>query len=213
MAVVVGEVIPVVRRAPVGVGRTAEAVEQRRTLVIDRLDDIVSTIDVGRTYHLNVRRRIAHLHDQCGYILIDVSRQHGLDKQDVVIALDGLEHAQVIDVAVAVEVEVGDDVGVGVQDHLKLLDAVSLGKSRSHGLEVKIQTDVLRKGRNIYNSCTRVARARVRDSGADRCGAHDSGLRHYGRLRHYHLCGRLSDRDRCRLGHISHDTCYSTACQ
>lgn len=124
VSVVVGEMIPVVRRTPVGIRRTAETVEQRRALVEHRLDDIARTIDVRRANDLNIRRAVAHLHNERSYVLIDISRQHRLDEQYVSTALQGLKHAKVVDIAVVVEVEVGDDIRTGVQDLLKLLDGV-----------------------------------------------------------------------------------------
>lgn len=124
VSVVVGEMIPVVRRTPVGIRRTAETVEQRRALVEHRLDDIARTIDVRRTNDLNIRCAVAHLHNERSYVLIDISRQHRLDEQYVSTALQGLKHAKVVNIAVVVEVEVGDDIRTGVQDLLKLLDGV-----------------------------------------------------------------------------------------
>lgn len=210
MAVVVREVIPVVRRTPVDVFRTAEAVEQRRALVEHRLDDIARTIDVRRTNHLNIRRGKSHLHNERSYVLIDISRQHRLDEQYVSTALQGLKHAKVVDIAVVVEVEVGDDIRTGVQYLLKLLDAIRLRKSSSNGLQIEVQTDVLRQGRHLYSSGTRGARARVRDGCADRLLIND------GRG----LSNRLSNddsRSSCYNGNgfrgDGDDTRHTAACQ
>lgn len=167
IAVVVREVIPVVRRTPIDVVCTTETVEQRRALVVDRLDDIVNAIYVRCTYNLHIRRAIAHFYDYGSYILIDVCCQHGLNEQDVVVALNGLQDAQVVDIAVVVEVEVRDDIGVGVQNGLELLHAVCLCKGGSYGLQIEIQTYVLRHGIDVYSSCTRATRARVRNGSAN----------------------------------------------
>ena len=59
-------------------------------------------------------------------------------------SLQRFQYAQVINVSVTVEVEIGDDIRVGVQDRLKLLHAVRLCKCRCYGLQIKIQTDILR---------------------------------------------------------------------
>lgn len=210
MAVVVREVIPVVRRTPVDVFRTAEAVEQRRTFVEHRLDDIVRTVDIRRTNHLNIRRGKSHLYNERGYVLINVRGQHGLDEQHVGAAFKGLKHTEIIDIPIVVEVEVGDDVRTGVQYLLKLLDAVRLRKSSSNGLQIEVQTDVLRQGRHLYSSGTRGARARVRSG-----GAHGLCINDLGRL-------GLSDHDCLRSSRLGHnngfgcngnDTCHTTACQ
>ena len=51
-----------------------------------------------------------HLGNECRNILIDVGSKDGLDHEHMVQSLHGLEHAQIIHVTVAVEVEVGKHV-------------------------------------------------------------------------------------------------------
>ena len=207
MTVVMGEMIPIVRRAPVCICRTAKAVEQRRTSVEHRLDDIVNTIDIRCTDDLYVRCRISHLDNNCGYVLIDIGCQHGLEKQHMVTPFKSLKHTQIVDKSVAVEVEVGNDISIGVQYCLKLLDGCSLGKSSCHSLQVEIQTYILRHGRDLYSSCTRSVRARVRDGCADRCWVGNRlGLRHYNGC-----CGSRSDNN--WFGYNGNNTCHTAACQ
>lgn len=189
MTVVLGVVIPVVRRTPVGVRGTTKAVKQRRTLVIHRLDDVVRTVDVRRTDHLYVRRRVTHLYHQCSHILVDVRCQHRLDEQHVRASLQGLQHAQVVDVPVAVQVEVRDDVRARVQDHLKLLHRACLREGGSYRLQVEIQTDIRCQRSDIYSSCTRSVRARVRDGCANRRRINHLRLG----LSHHNRGSRLSD--------------------
>ena len=122
VVIVVRIIVPVVRRTPVRIVGTTKTVIQRRANIVHRLDDIARTIDVRRTDDLYVLRSKAHLHHDGGNILIDVGSQNRLDEQHMVAAFDGLKHAQIVDVTVVVEVEVGDHVGVRVQYHLKLLD-------------------------------------------------------------------------------------------
>ena len=92
------------------VHRTAETVKQRRAFVEHRLKDISRSVDIRRTDNLNVRRRETHLNYKRGYVLIDVSRQYGLDEQHMGATVKRLKHTKVIDVPVVVEVEIGDDV-------------------------------------------------------------------------------------------------------
>ena len=207
VTVVMGEMIPVVRRTPVGIVRSAPTVVHRRTLVVNRFNDIVHTVDVRRAYNLNIRRGITHLHYQRGNILIDVSCQHGLDEQHMVVALDGLQHAQVIDISVVIEVEVRYDVRVRVQDHLKLLYRVRLRESRSHGLKIQIQTDILGQRSHIYSSGTRSVRARVRDGCTYRSGIYRC------RLSYYHCLGLSGYYDRLRSGSYGNDTSHTATCQ
>lgn len=207
MTIVVGEMIPIVRRTPVSIRRTAKAVEQRRTPVENRLDDIVNTIDIRCTDDLYVRCCISHLNNECGYVLINIGCQHGLEKQHMVTPFKSLKHTQIVDKSVVVEVEVGNDISIGVQYCLKLLDGSSLGKSSSHSLQVEIQTYILRHGRNLYSSCTRSVRARVRDGCADRCLVGNRlGLRHYNGC-----CGSRSNNN--WFGCNSNNTCHTAACQ
>lgn len=110
MSVVVREVIPVIRRAPMCVHRTAETVKQRRAFVEHRLKDITCSVDIWRTDNLYVRRREPHLNNKRCYVLIDISSQNGLDEQHMGAAVKRLKHTKVIDIPVVVEVEVGDDV-------------------------------------------------------------------------------------------------------
>lgn len=204
MAVVVRIMIPVVRRTPVSVVRTTITVEQQRTRIVHRFDDIVHAIDVRSTDDLYVRCAEPHLNHQSSHILIDVGCQHGLDKQHMVAALKGLQHAQVVDIAVVVEVEVRYHVRTGVQYHLKLLHARCLTESGGHGLQVEIETYIRGQGVNLYSSCTRRVRARVRDGRTYRLRIYHlllSGLCHY-----YGLHRR-------RFGCHSHDSCHTAACQ
>ena len=48
-----------------------------------------------------------------------------------------------------VEIKVGYHIRLGVQNHLKLFHAISLCKGGSHGLKIKIQTDIRCERRDI----------------------------------------------------------------
>ena len=128
-------------------------------------------------------------------------------------AIECLEHAQVVDVAIVVEIEVRYDVGVGVEDLLKLFDAVCLCEGGSHGLQVKVETYILSHGVDLYSSCTRRVRARVRDGCANGLLIDDSGLR--SGLRNDDSSSRSSGShgDGFWCGSNGNDSCYSTACQ
>ena len=110
VSIVMREMIPVVRRTPVRICRTAKAVEQRRTFVEHRFDNIIRTVNIWRTYNLHIRRSIAHLHNQSCHILIDIGGEHSLNEHHVRTSVQGLKYAQVVNVTVVIEVKVGDDV-------------------------------------------------------------------------------------------------------
>ena len=110
VSIVMREMIPVVRRTPVRICRTAKAVEQRRTIVEHRFDNIIRTVNIWRTYNLHIRRSIAHLHNQSCHILIDIGGEYSLNEHHVRTSVQGLKYAQVVDVTIVIEVKVGDDV-------------------------------------------------------------------------------------------------------
>jgi len=142
VVVVRREMTVVVRRTPAAVTIAAVAVEHRRTANEYRLNDVLRTINIGVTNHLYVRAGAVSLHYDGGYVLIDVTSQNGLDHIEVVVAVHSLHYAEIIHVAVAVEVEVRNHILIRVEDFFELFHGVRLSESGCYGLEVKIQTDV-----------------------------------------------------------------------
>lgn len=210
VSVVTREMLPIVWRTPVCVCRTAETVKQRRTFIIYRLDNVVRAVDVRSTDHLHIRRCITHLYHQRSYILIDISCQHSLNEQHMRMTFKGFQHTQVVDITVAVQVEVGDHVRVGVQDHLKLLNRVRLRERGSYSLQVEIEADILCERGDVDGCGACGACAGIGDRRADGRGVHD-------------LCLGLGDNDGCRgcgFGHYdrlgsgsdSDNTGYSATC-
>ena len=90
-----------------------------------------------------------------------------------------LNHAQVVNPSVAVEIEVIDHVPAGVKELLKLRHITRFRKSRSHGVEVQIERQVgIEIGdRHRRNRCMLRRRS-----------SHGRGV--HGLHRHYHLCRR-----------------------
>ena len=79
-----------------------------------------------------------HFGDHRGHILEDVVGQHGLDDKHVGIALNRLHDAQVIDIAVTVEVEVAEHIGGIVDQLLEFLHIGRLCESGANSLKIKI---------------------------------------------------------------------------
>lgn len=108
MSVMRREVVPVPRGYPDDVGVPSDDLEDRRSCVELRPDDVVGTIDVRCTDDLKIVVVCAlGLGDDCRDILEHVVCKHSLDKEQVVVPVDGLQYAEVVDPAVSVEVEVG----------------------------------------------------------------------------------------------------------
>ena len=109
-AIVRGEMVPVIRRLPSYVCRFVERIIDGRGLDEDRLDDICGTINIRLTYNLAIGSVVAHLHNYSGKVLEDIETQNRLQHKHMVVAVDDLHDADIIHIAVAIEVEVGNHV-------------------------------------------------------------------------------------------------------
>lgn len=103
-------IAPIPRRIIAVPGRSPEPVVDNRSVDINRLNDIVDTIDIFVAYHLSgylLSSRVFLNVDRCN-ILEDILRKHSLDKDEVLSALSRLNNAKIINHTIAIEVEVGD---------------------------------------------------------------------------------------------------------
>lgn len=115
-------------------------VEYHRIVYVIRLYDIVRTKDVRRTYYLYmVSASARYLGNDGRNVLEYVWSEHGLDHEDVVVALYDLHHAEIINIAVSVEVQVGDHVGGVVDGVLELGHCGCLTERSYDCLKVKVQ--------------------------------------------------------------------------
>jgi hypothetical protein len=97
-----------------------EDIPQRRTFNEDRTNDVVISVQVRITDHLYEQRTRLTLCHQGSYVLEHSRSQASLDEEGVVIATMRLDHAQVVNPTVAVQIEVIDHVPAGVEDLLEL---------------------------------------------------------------------------------------------
>ena len=135
--------IPVERRMPANPSRSPEPIVDNRTIDIYRLNHIVSAIDILVTNHLNRHILFLVFFDIDGsHILVDVFCQHGLQHDQVAVAISGLDDAQVIDVTIAIEVEVGDVRRFVVEFLFKLLQVFCFAKQSGYRAQVEIGRDV-----------------------------------------------------------------------
>ena len=107
-----------------------------------RTYDILGTIDIRIADDLYVEVGSTCLGHEGSYVLVDISGQACLDQVDVAIALYGLQHTQIVHVAVAVEIQVVDHIARRVEQLLELAYAGRLRKGSCHGLEVEIERQV-----------------------------------------------------------------------
>ncbi len=72
-----------------------------------RPDNIIGTVDIRRTYDFNawcsVRRQFGN---ERGNILIDIGCQNSLNKEHMVIPLNGFKNPEIIHISVIVEVQI-----------------------------------------------------------------------------------------------------------
>lgn len=86
------------------------------------LDDVFRSVYVGCAYNLYIAcLGVGHLGDDGCHVLEYVGGEHGLDHEHVVAALQGLHHAEIIDISVSVQVEVAEHVGGVIDEVLELL--------------------------------------------------------------------------------------------
>lgn len=131
-------VIPIIRRTPRRIVIATQRRVDHRCTNNHRLDDIIGTIEIRRTDHLDIARtRHRYLRRQGSNILEVVGTQHRLDIIDMSITRYRLQHTQIINETITIEVEVGEIVRTMVDQILKLLHRLRLDKRRSNGLQIQ----------------------------------------------------------------------------
>ncbi len=126
------------------------------------------------------------LRDKRRYVLIERRTKTSLDEEGMVHAAMRLDHAQVVNPSVAVEIEVVDHIPTGVEQLLELRYRTRLSESRSHGVEVEVEREV----GIVIGDCHRSDGRGLRRRRCDGRGI--DGLR-----RNYRLYGRRYREDRC----------------
>lgn len=112
VAVIRREVPPVPRGMPGNVIVPADMSEDMRCGNEYGTDNIIRSINEGITNDFDVIVRVRrYLCNNGGDILIDIGSNDGLNHEDVIVPFHCRHHPEVIDVAVPVQVEVGDHIG------------------------------------------------------------------------------------------------------
>ena len=185
LLVVTRPVTVVIRRRPGHIRRTAEDIPERRALDEHRTNDIVRSVQPAVTDDLHIERVRTMLRYKRRYILIERRTETSLDEEGMVHAAMRLNHAQVVNPSVAVEVEVVDHIPTGVEQLLELRYRTRLSESRSYRIEVEVEREV----GIVIGDCHRSDRRGLRRRRCDGRGI--DGLR-----RHYRLYGRRYREDR-----------------
>ena len=136
-------VTPVPRRMPCVPCVRPEPIVDDRTIDIHRLYHVVRTIDILVANYLNGNLvLLVFLHVYGGYVLEDILRQHRLQYDQTLVTLTGLYDTKVIDLPVAVQIQVTER-AVGVVEHrLELFQVLSLCEQFSYNLQIESFRDV-----------------------------------------------------------------------
>lgn len=105
-----------------------------------------------------------HLADYGCNVLIDIIAEHCLDHEKVGGATDNLHDAEIVDIAVAIEVEVRKHVRRVVEKILEILRTRCLSECSCHRLKIECKADIVICS-NDSGGCAVVA-SRSRDCGA-----------------------------------------------
>lgn len=198
MTVICRIMVPVPRRRPRTIFLHQEMAEDLRRHNISRFHNIVRTVDIRRTDNLYIGLSNGrHLCHHRSHILIDISRQYGLNKEHVRIAVHGLQHAQIIYITVTVQVQVRQHIIGVIQQRLKLLYRSGLRKSSTYRLQIQIQRYIRTDGGHL---CRRYG---AHLGSCNRCRVIDRS-RSRSRVNHCRLIRRRRNR---------HDSCQTTAAQ
>ncbi len=136
-------IIPIPGRSPRVPVRAPEPVVYNRSIDIYRLDDIVGTIDVFIAHYLYSHLVfLVFLHVYRGHILVDILRQNSLKNYQTFVAFAGLYYAQVINLSVAVQIQITERAVWVVEHRLELFKVLSLRKQLSYHLQIESFRDV-----------------------------------------------------------------------
>ena len=135
-------------------------VEYHRVIYISRNYDIVLTIDVRVTNNCHgdialLRHCISaiRLDNQSCHILIQILAKHSLNEHITLVVLGHFDHAEVVNKAIFVEVEVRNWVLRVVQSLLKSLKILSLAKGSCNRLKVEIISHCVVARGDGYSTC------------------------------------------------------------
>lgn len=117
------QAVPVPRGNPWLVVALEKMLDDERPSVEDRLDDVGLAVDVRSSDYLHiVFVEAGDLDDKGGHVLEDIHAKDILDHEDMRPSSDRLHNTEIVDIAVEVEVQVGEHVGRVVKQHLEFLN-------------------------------------------------------------------------------------------
>jgi hypothetical protein len=147
-----GVVTPVPGTCPCVPCGTPEPIVYHRTIDIYRLDHVVGAVDilVADDLHRHVVR-LVFLDIDSSYILIDIFGKDGLQDDHPLTAFAHLYYADVIHIAVAIEVEVAIELLRVVEFGLELLEVLSLSEKVSYYFEIQRLRYIGVGGRDRYS--------------------------------------------------------------
>ena len=136
-------IAPVPRRMPCIPCVRPEPIVDDRTIDVNRLYHVVRTIDILVANYLNGNLvLLIFLHIYGGYILEDILRQNRLQNDQTLVTLAGLYDTKIIDLPIAVQIQVTERAVRVVEHRLELLQVLSLCEQFSYNLQIESFRDV-----------------------------------------------------------------------
>jgi hypothetical protein len=136
-------ITPVPRAVPCVPCVRPEPIVDDRTIDVNRLYHVVRTIDILVAYYLNgYLVMLVFLYIYRGYVLEDILRQHRLQNDQTLVTLAGLYDTKIIDLPVAVQIQVTERTVRVVEHRLELLQVLSLCEQFSYNLQIESFRDV-----------------------------------------------------------------------
>ena len=104
-----------------------------------RLNDVVGAIEIGIADNLRI---VVILNHYRSHVLIGIVGIYVLNDNEVRTAINLFDYAEVVHIAVAVEVQIADLARIIVQVPFEFFQGACLGKSNGYCLKVKVITKV-----------------------------------------------------------------------
>ncbi len=134
------ETSPIPRRTPRYIHTSSEMNVYARSLDKHRLYYEVVTVYVGRTYQLYISVGNSVILDHhCSHVLIHTGTENRLYGEHVHMPVHVFDNAQIVNITVTVQIEIGKHIRGTVQQLLEFLNIGRLRKSGSNSLQIKTQ--------------------------------------------------------------------------
>jgi len=128
---------------PSEVARTPEERKDRRSVHVNRFDDVIRTINIRIAYHLDIMSFVISLFYHNGsHILIHVISDNGLQHYQVGVTFCAFYYAKVIYLTVSIQIEIVDPCIIIVNPLFEFFQISRVCKNIGYSSQVEIIADV-----------------------------------------------------------------------